>query len=78
MAIVKGVADVTRLGIELTWRIVLKATNVYGVYEEDPMSNPDTRLHDTLTCQEVILTLERPLCSGLGRYHFISRKQHPG
>ncbi|GJU84379.1 uridylate kinase, partial [Tanacetum coccineum] len=73
MAIAKGVDDVTRLGIEVAIltnlhpnvliivnaEVFLKATNVDGVYEEDPMSNPNTQLHDTLTCQEVI---SRDLC----------------
>lgn len=33
--------------------VVLKATNVDGVYEDDPKRNPQARLHDTLTYQEV-------------------------
>lgn len=33
--------------------VVLKATNVDGVYEDDPKRNPQARLLDTLTYQEV-------------------------
>lgn len=33
--------------------VVLKATNVDGVYEDDPKHNPNARLLDTLTYQEV-------------------------
>lgn len=33
--------------------MVLKATNVDGVYDEDPRCNPNARLLDTLTYQEV-------------------------
>lgn len=32
---------------------MLKATNVDGVYDVDPRSNPNARLLDTLTYQEV-------------------------
>ena len=34
--------------------VVLKATNVDGVYEEDPRSNPDAQLLHTVSYQEVI------------------------
>ena len=33
--------------------VVLKATNVDGVFDDDPRSNPNARLLDTLTYQEV-------------------------
>lgn len=33
--------------------VVLKATNVDGVYDDDPKRNPQARLLDTLTYQEV-------------------------
>lgn len=33
--------------------VVLKATNVDGVFDEDPKRNPQARLHETLTYQEV-------------------------
>ena len=33
--------------------VVLKATNVNGVYDDDPRRNPNARLHDTLTYHEV-------------------------
>lgn len=33
--------------------VVLKATNVDGVYDDDPKSNPNARLLDTLTYHEV-------------------------
>ncbi|XP_039063137.1 uridylate kinase-like [Hibiscus syriacus] len=32
--------------------VVLKATNVDGVYDDDPRRNPNARLHDTLTYHE--------------------------
>lgn len=38
---------------EINAEVVLKATNVDGVYDEDPKRNPQARLHDTLTYQEV-------------------------
>ncbi|XP_004503953.1 uridylate kinase PUMPKIN, chloroplastic [Cicer arietinum] len=38
---------------EINAEVVLKATNVDGVYEDDPKRNPQARLLDTLTYQEV-------------------------
>ncbi|GAV59396.1 AA_kinase domain-containing protein [Cephalotus follicularis] len=38
---------------EINAEVVLKATNVDGVYDEDPSCNPNARLLDTLTYQEV-------------------------
>ncbi|XWS41363.1 hypothetical protein CRYUN_Cryun17cG0075100 [Craigia yunnanensis] len=35
--------------------VVLKATNVDGVYDDDPRRNPNARLLDTLTYHEVTL-----------------------
>lgn len=34
--------------------VVLKATNVDGVYDDDPRCNPNAHLLDTLTYQDVI------------------------
>jgi uridylate kinase len=34
--------------------VVLKATNVDGVFDDDPKRNPQARLLDTLTYQDVI------------------------
>lgn len=45
-------------GIEIEADIVLKATNVDGVYDSDPKKNPDAKKYDTLTYDEV---LERQL-----------------
>lgn len=42
---------------ELSCDAVLKATKVDGVYDKDPMTNPDAVKYDTLTLQE---TLENP------------------
>ncbi|XP_059624452.1 uridylate kinase PUMPKIN, chloroplastic [Cornus florida] len=39
---------------EINAEVVLKATNVDGVYDDDPRHNPNARLLDTLTYQEVI------------------------
>ncbi|KAL1339773.1 hypothetical protein AAHE18_U064600 [Arachis hypogaea] len=38
---------------EINAEVVLKATNVDGVYDDDPRRNPQARLLDTLTYQEV-------------------------
>lgn len=38
---------------EINAEVVLKATNVDGVYDEDPRDNPSARLLDTLTYHEV-------------------------
>ncbi|CAH1421728.1 unnamed protein product [Lactuca virosa] len=38
---------------EINAEVVLKATNVDGVYDEDPRNNPEARLLDSLTYQEV-------------------------
>ncbi|KAJ7945270.1 putative Uridylate kinase [Quillaja saponaria] len=38
---------------EINAEVVLKATNVDGVYDEDPRCNPDARLLETLTYHEV-------------------------
>ena len=45
-------------GIEIEADIVLKATNVDGVYDSDPKKNPDAKKFETLTYDEV---LERQL-----------------
>ncbi|KAL0343153.1 UNVERIFIED_CONTAM: Uridylate kinase [Sesamum angustifolium] len=39
---------------EINAEVVLKATNVDGVYDDDPRRNPNARLLDTLTYQDVI------------------------
>ncbi|XP_019462898.1 PREDICTED: uncharacterized protein LOC109361815 [Lupinus angustifolius] len=39
---------------EINAEVVLKATNVDGVFDDDPKLNPEARLLDTLTYQEVI------------------------
>lgn len=39
---------------EINAEVVLKATNVDGVFDDDPKRNPEARLLDTLTYQEVI------------------------
>ncbi|KAL8477085.1 hypothetical protein ACS0TY_029408 [Phlomoides rotata] len=39
---------------EINAEVVLKATNVDGVFEDDPKRNPNARLLDTLTYQDVI------------------------
>ncbi|KVH92223.1 uncharacterized protein LOC112515936 [Cynara cardunculus var. scolymus] len=44
---------------EINAEVVLKATNVDGVYDEDPRTNPNARLLETLTYQEVT---SRDLC----------------
>ncbi|XVE86572.1 hypothetical protein DITRI_Ditri18aG0044100 [Diplodiscus trichospermus] len=38
---------------EINAEVVLKATIVDGVYDDDPRRNPNARLHDTLTFHEV-------------------------
>ncbi|KAL4379861.1 hypothetical protein GQ457_02G009980 [Hibiscus cannabinus] len=38
---------------EINAEVVLKATNVDGVFDDDPRHNPNARLHDTLTYHEV-------------------------
>ncbi|XWS44755.1 hypothetical protein CRYUN_Cryun15aG0074700 [Craigia yunnanensis] len=38
---------------EINAEVVLKATNVDGVYDDDPRRNPNARLHHTLTYHEV-------------------------
>ncbi|XP_022774697.1 uncharacterized protein LOC111316807 [Durio zibethinus] len=38
---------------EINAEVVLKATNVDGVYDDDPRRNPNAQLHDTLTYHEV-------------------------
>ncbi|CAJ2676875.1 unnamed protein product [Trifolium pratense] len=39
---------------EINAEVVLKATNVDGVFDDDPKRNPQARLLDTLTYQDVI------------------------
>ncbi|KAK6125608.1 hypothetical protein DH2020_040652 [Rehmannia glutinosa] len=39
---------------EINAEVVLKATNVDGVYDDDPKRNPNARLLETLTYQDVI------------------------
>ncbi len=41
-------------GIEIEADAVLKATNVDGVYSDDPEKNPDAIMYDTLTYQEAL------------------------
>ncbi|CAN7000588.1 uridylate kinase [Brassica rapa] len=38
---------------EINAEVVLKATNVDGVFDDDPKRNPNARLHESLTYQEV-------------------------
>lgn len=39
---------------EIGAQVILKATNVDGVYDKDPRSNPDARLYETLTHREAL------------------------
>jgi uridylate kinase len=39
---------------ELNCEILLKATNVDGVYDKDPQKNTDARKYDTITYQEAL------------------------
>lgn len=41
-------------GIEINAEVVLKATNVDGVYTADPKKDPNAEKYDTLTYQEVL------------------------
>lgn len=41
-------------GIEINANVVLKATNVDGVYTADPKKDPSAKKYDTLTYQEVL------------------------
>ncbi|BFG20034.1 hypothetical protein CerSpe_063080 [Prunus speciosa] len=41
-------------GAEINAEVVLKATNVDGVYDDNPRCNPNARLLDNLTYQEVM------------------------
>ena len=41
-------------GIEINADVVLKATKVDGVYDSDPMKNPDAVRYDYLTFDEVL------------------------
>lgn len=41
-------------GIEVDAELVLKATKVDGVYDADPMKNPDAKLYSHLTYDEVL------------------------
>ena len=41
-------------GIEINANVVLKATNVDGVYTADPKKDPNAKKYDTLTYQEVL------------------------
>lgn len=40
--------------LELQCDVLLKATNVDGVYDKDPKTNPDAKKYDSLTYQEAI------------------------
>lgn len=41
-------------GIEIEADVVLKATKVDGVYDDDPVKNPDAKLYDHLTYDQVL------------------------
>ncbi|MGF1688002.1 UMP kinase [Photobacterium japonica] len=41
-------------GIEIEADVVLKATKVDGVFTEDPVKNPDAKLYDKLSYQDVL------------------------
>lgn len=41
-------------GLELECNVIIKATNVDGVYDSDPRKNPDAKMYTTLNFQEVI------------------------
>ena len=40
--------------LELNCDVILKATNVDGVYDKDPKTSSDAKMYDTLTLQEAI------------------------
>ena len=40
--------------LEINAQVLLKATNVDGVYDSDPATNPDAKRYDRLTYQQVI------------------------
>lgn len=42
------------LALELDCDIVLKATKVDGVYDDDPVKNPDAKKYDSLTFQQAL------------------------
>jgi len=42
------------LALELDCDVILKATKVDGVYDDDPSSNPDARKFDTLSLKEAV------------------------
>ncbi len=42
-------------GVELQAELLLKATNVDGVYDDDPQKNPAAKLYHRLTYQEVLV-----------------------
>lgn len=41
-------------GIEIDADVIMKATNVDGIYSEDPRKNPDAKLYSHLTYNEVL------------------------
>jgi uridylate kinase len=45
------------LALELECNAILKATKVDGVYDSDPVTNPDAKRFDSLTLQQAV---ERP------------------
>ncbi|RZC67543.1 hypothetical protein C5167_011232 [Papaver somniferum] len=53
MVFVRNMEDHLNSGISVNAEVVLKATNVDGVYDQDPKKNPEARLLDTLSYQDV-------------------------
>ena len=45
--------------VEIHAEVLLKATKVDGVYDSDPMTNPDAKRHDRLTTRRCSTTASR-------------------
>jgi uridylate kinase len=42
-------------GIQMKANVIIKATNVDGVYTADPRKDPDATLHETISYRDVML-----------------------
>ena len=60
--------------IEIQADLLLKATKVDGIYDCDPMKNPDAKRYDSLSFDEAVS--KRVRCNGFNRNGIMSRKQN--
>ena len=60
--------------VEIEAEVLLKATKVNGIYDSDPMKNPDAKRYATLTFDKVLAGPSQ--CHGRHRHRHVPRQPH--